>query len=361
MNKHNIKINFAHQTFKWGNEAKGNAAVHCVIVGFSLNERKEKRLFLYENMRGETKEVNVKRINVYLVDAENIFIESRKTPICDVPEMYFGNMPNDGGQFLLDEEEKKALIKNDATIKKLIRPFLGAIEFINNIPRYCIWLKEVPPDKYNHSREILRRIAEVKRLRENSPREATRNLAALPMLFGEIRQPNSDYLLIPRVSSERRRYIPIGFLHKNIIVGDSCICVPNATLYHFGILTSAMHNAWMRHVCGRLEIDYRYSISIVYNNFPFPNKPTEKQTKNIENAAQMILDTRAKFPNNSLAELYNPLTMPSELVKAHQKLDKLVEKCYGKKFDNDAQRVAYLFELYQKLTGELFAKTKKGK
>jgi hypothetical protein len=276
INQHNIKINFAHQTFKWGNEAKGNAAVHCVIIGFGLQDRKDKRLFLYEHTRSEAKEVNVKRINPYLVEAENILIESRAVPICDVPEMFFGNMPNDGGQFLLDEEEKKILLKQDVTIKKLIRPFLGAVEFINGMRRYCIWLKEVPPDKYNHSHEILRRIAAVKRLRENSPREETRKLAALPMLFGEIRQPESDYLLIPSTSSEKRKYVPIGFINKNTISSNANLLIPNATLYHFGILTSAMHNAWMRHICGRLEIDYRYSISIVYNNFPFPN-PTNKQ------------------------------------------------------------------------------------
>jgi hypothetical protein len=275
--------------------------------------------------------------------------------------MIFGNMPNDGGYFFLDENEKDKLIKDDPSISTLIRPFLGADEFINNISRYCIWLKGISPSVYQHSKEIRERIANVKKLRENSTREATRKLAEFPTLFGEIRQPDNDYILIPRHSSEKRKYIPIGFISKDIIIGDSNTAIPNASLYEFGIITSSMHMAWMRYVCGRLKSDYRYSNVIVYNNFPWPAL-SDKQKAAIEEAAQAVLDARSLFPESSLATLYDPITMPPELVKAHQKLDKAVEKAYGRTFDDDSQRVAYLFELYQQKTGELFVDTtKRGK
>jgi hypothetical protein len=360
MKRFGIKINFAHQTFKWTNEARGKAAVHCVVVGFSRFDRKEKRLYTYKDIRGKAEKVVVKQINPYLIDAETVFIESRKTPLCDVPEMIFGSMPNDGGNFLLSEDEKNALVSQNPAVAPFIRPFVGAREFINNIPRYCIWLKNIVPDKYANIKEVRERIAAVCKHRENSARDATRRLADFPTLFGEVRQPDSDYLIIPSVSSERRKYIPIGFLSNIIIASDANLLIPNATLYDFGIMTSTMHNAWMRYVCGRLELRYRYSVTIVYNNFPFPS-PTDKQREAIEQAAQKVLDVRNSFSDSSLAVLYDPDTMPPALLKAHQALDRAVEKGYGRTFKDDAARVAFLFERYRELTKDLFTEKVKKK
>ncbi|GHU03391.1 hypothetical protein FACS1894147_07260 [Spirochaetia bacterium] len=358
MHKYGLKINFAHQTFKWSNEARGKAAVYCVIIGFGLTDRKIKSLYHYADVTSSPVEASVNRINAYLIDAPMVFIEKTSTPICKVPEMVFGSMPNDGGHFLLSEEEKSAILKQDPSLTELIRPFMGADEFINNIPRYCIWLKNISPKKYHNSKEIQKRISLVKELRENSKREATQKLAEFPTLFGEIRHPDSDYLLVPSTSSEKRKYIPIGFIEENIISSNANLLIPHATLYEFGILNSTMHMAWVRYVCGRLKSDYRYSASIVYNNFPWP-KPTDKQREVIETAAQEVLEARKLFPDASLADLYDKNAMPPELTKAHQKLDKTVEKAYGKSFEDDPGRVAYLFELYQKITGDLFIEIKK--
>ena len=360
MNKHGIKINFAHQTFKWSNEARGKAAVYCMIIGFSLEDREVKKIFQYATVISEPMETSAKQINAYLLDAPILFIQKRKKPICNVPEMVFGNMPNDGGNLFLSIEGKSEILEKEPELAEVIRPFLGADEFINNIPRYCIWLKNVSPVKYQKSKEIQDRIAKVKEMRQNSNRGATRKLADYSMLFGEIRQPDKDYLLIPRHSSERRKYIPIGFMSKDIIAGDSNIIVPDATLYEFGVITSLMHMAWAKYICGRIKSDYRYSASIVYNNFPWPN-PTDKQKSNIKTTAQSVLDARNTFPDLSLATLYDANAMLPELVKAHQKLDKAVEAAYGCSFDDDSQRVSFLFDLYQKLTGELFVEGKKPK
>jgi hypothetical protein len=364
MNKHNIKINFAHQTFKWSNEARGKAAVYCVIIGFALADRDTKKIYQYATVTSKPTKTAVKQINAYLVNAPLLFIQKRNKPLCGISEMVFGNMPNDDGNFLLTEKERKVIIKENPEVKKIIKPFIGADEFINNIPRYCLWLKDVSPSTYRESKAIMSRIKNVRNARMKSDREATRKLAEFPTLFGEIRQPDTNYLLIPRVSSERRKYIPIGFMNKNVIAGDSTMVVPKATLYEFGVLTSSMHMAWVRYVCGRLKSDYRYSASIVYNNYHWPS-PSAKQRKGIETAAQGVLDARKKYPDLSLATLYDNNTMIPELVKAHQKLNKAVEAAYGRSFENassagtDSQRVAYLFELYQKLSGELFAEGKK--
>jgi hypothetical protein len=309
MNKLGLKINFAHQTFKWKNEAKGRAAVYCVIIGFTHTERQKKTIFYYTSVNGNPVETSASIINPYLLDAPVVFIDKRHSPLCNVSEMVFGSMPNDGGHFLLSEYEKNKLIEKEPGIKDLIRPFLGADEFINNIPRYCVWLKDVSPVKYQKSKEIQRIISAVKTHRVNSAREATKKLADYPTEFGEIRQPETNYLLVPSTSSERRKYIPIGFLDKNTISSNANLLIPNATLYEFGILTSGFHMAWVSYVCGRLEMRYRYSASIVYNNFPWP-KPTVKQKGAIEKAAQAVLETRTKFPEASLAVLYDPLTMP---------------------------------------------------
>jgi hypothetical protein len=360
MNRHNIKINFAHQTFKWSNEARGKAAVYCVIIGFALADRYTKKIYQYATVTGKPMETLVKQINAYLVNAPIIFIEKRNQPICNVPSMTKGSSPTDDGNFLLTQEEKDELLASDPKLVEIIRPYIGAKEFLHNIPRYCIWLKDISPSKYNHSKEIMARLAKIKEFRQKSDRTATQKYANYPSLFVEIRQPSTDYVIIPRHSSENRQYIPIGFMDKNIIAGDATSFIPNATLYEFGIITSTMHMAWMRYVCGRIKSDYRYSNTIVYNNFPFPN-PTEKQKQAIIKEAQEVLDARKKFPELSLAELYDTTAMLPELVKAHQKLDKAVETAYGRSFDDDSQRVAYLFELYQKLSGELFVEGKKDK
>jgi hypothetical protein len=358
MNKHGIKLNFAHQTFKWSNEARGKAAVYCVIIGFALTDRDTKKIYQYATVTGEPMETLVKQINAYLVDAPLLFIQKRSKPLCNVSEMVFGSMPNDGGKFLLSAEEKNKIIEKEPYLTEIIRTFLGADEFINNIPRYCIWLKNISPAKYQKSKEIQHRIQEVINHRKNSTREATKKLADFPTLFGEIRHPETDYLLVPSTSSEHRKYIPIGFIDKNTISSNANLLIPNATLYEFGVLTSSMHMAWVRYVCGRLEMRYRYSASIVYNNYPWPPS-SSKQKKDIETAAQDVLEARNKYPDLSLATLYDSNTMIPELVKAHQKLDKAVESAYGRSFADDSQRVAYLFELYQKLSGELFVEGKK--
>jgi hypothetical protein len=358
MNKHGIIINFAHHTFKWSNEGKKNAAVYCIIVGFSLQNRNKKKLYQYATVTSEPSETTASQINAYLVDAPILFIDRRSKPLCKVSEMVYGNKPTDNGLFFLDQKEKDELLAREPNLTEIIKPFWGAHEFINNIPRYCFWLDGVSPSIYGSSKELKERLNGIKAFRQASQKEATRRLADFPSVFGEIRQPVTDYILVPRHSSERRKYVPIGFVSKNVIVGDSNSCIPNATLYEFGIITSIMHMAWMRYVCGRIKSDYRYSGTIVYNNFPWP-KPSDKQKKNIEELAQDILDVRNIFSKDSFAVLYDPLTMPPKLVKAHQKLDKAVEASYGRSFDDDSQRVAYLFELYQKLSGELFVDTKR--
>jgi hypothetical protein len=356
MNRYNIKINFAHQTFKWSNEARGKAAVYCVIIGFALADSNTKKIYQYAAVTSEPTETTVNKINAYLVEGENIFITSLTSPISKVPEMNFGNMPADGGELLFSKEEKDAFIKEEPASKKYIKRFISAYEFLNNGERYCLWLADIEPGELKKMKLVYERVKNVKEIRKKSARPF---LADVPHLFAQITQPKGkNYILIPRVSSENRKYIPMGFFKSNTIAGDTCLIIPNGTLYHFGILTSTMHMAWMRYMCGRLKNDYRYSKDIVYNNFPWPD-PTEKQIAEIEKAAREVLDTRTQFPNSSLADLYDPVAMPPDLSKAHQKLDKAVEAAYGRTFDSDSQRVAYLFELYQKLCGELFVDTKK--
>ena len=362
LNKYGVKIHFAHRTFKWSNEAKGNAAVYCVIVGFANYETNNKRIFEYEDIKGEAHEIKAKNINQYLVDAKDILIEKRTTPICSVPNIKFGNQPIDGGFLLLTEEERNIANKQDLNIPKYIRKYVGSIEFINNIPRYCLWLKDAEPNDLRKSDFISERLKSVKKFRESSTRKETRELANRPSQFAFVSHNESEYIIIPSVSSERRKYIPIGFMPSNIIASNLCLIIPNAKLFHFGLLTSEMHMTWVRNLCGRLKSDYRYSNSIVYNNYPWPENPSEKQIKTIEEKAQNVLDVRASFPTSSLADLYNPLTMPPALVKAHNELDKAVDTAYSKQvFTSEAKRMEFLFELYEKYTAGLFVKEKKGK
>lgn len=360
LNKYGIKIHFAHRTFKWSNEAKGNAAVYCVIVGFANYDTANKSIFEYEDIKGEAHEVKAKNINPYLVDAKDIFIGKRRKPICNVPEISFGSMPNDGGNFLFTDEEKNEFVAKEPNSEKLFRPLISAHEFLNGHKRWCLWLKNTNPTDLKEAKLVTERVENVRKLRAESTRQATQKLAAFPTLFGEDRQPESDYVLIPLHSSENRKYIPIGFFDKNSIANNSCSFIPNAKLYHFGILMSSIHMAWVKNMCGRIKSDYRYSNELVYNNYPFPDNPNDKQVKAIETAAQKVLDARLQFPNSSLADLYDPLTMPPALVKAHNELDKAVDLAYrSQAFTSEANRMVFLFELYEKYTADLFTKGKK--
>lgn len=357
-----IKINFAHRTFRWQNEARGKAAVFVVIIGFAQFDRNNKIIFDYENPDAEPIEVIAKQINPFLIDAEIILLPSRNTPICDVPTLSFGSMPNDGGYLLLTEEERIELLNKEPEANKFIRPLISAREFLHGQKRYCLWLENVNPSEYCNLSEIRKRVEAVRAYRLESKREATRKLANYPYLFGEIRQPNNEYLVIPRVSSENRRFIPIAYVDSFNVANDSCSTLPHATLYHFGILNSTMHMAWVRQVCGRLEGRYRYSTNIVYNNYPWPESPTEKQKERIEHAAQMILTARSKFPETDLATLYDPLTMPKDLVDAHHKVDEAVDACYrSKPFSLELERLEFLFTLYQKYTAPILPAKKSRK
>jgi len=359
-NKYHCKIHFAHRTFKWGNEAKGNAAVHVVIIGFANYDVTEKRIYEYEDIKGEPHEVKASNINPYLVEGQDLFLPSRRKPICNVPDMMYGNKIVDGGFYLFTDEEKKVFLKDEPGADKYFRQILSGEEFINGRNRWILYLKDAEPKELKSMPHVMNRINEVIKYRLASTKKQTKDAASTPTLFAEPRQPDTDFLLIPRTSSENRPYIPFGFFSKEFIVNDSCIALPNATPYHFGIITSAMHMTWVKYVCGRLKSDFRYSNSLVYNNFPWPETPTDKQKEAIEKAAKDVLAARAQFPESSLADLYDPNTMPPVLVKAHQALDKAVDLCYRPQpFPNETKRVEFLFELYDKYTAGLFVKEKK--
>ena len=348
--KFNVHIDFAYRTFRWDSEASIKAHVHCVIIGFSCNaDNVGKRKALYSES-GKKNEVD--NINFYLTPAPAIFIDNRSKPICATAEITKGSQPTDGGNFFLTAGEKDNLLRECPEMQPYVKKFLGAEEFINNKERYCLWLQGVSPQIYRNCITVRERIEGVREMRLASSKAATRKMADTPTVFTEIRQPESDYIIVPRHSSENRRYIPIGFFSKDIICGDANLMIPNASLYHLGILTSNVHMAWTRVVCGRLKSDYRYSAKIVYNNFPWPT-PTDAQKSKIEQTAQAILDARAKYPNCSLADLYDELTMPPELRKAHQDNDKAVMEayCFNWRTMTESDCVAELFKMYQRLTG----------
>lgn len=342
-----IHFDFAYPTFKWDSESELLAHVHCVIIGFSKNAQHKPRLYNTDKTYKECK-----NINGYLVDGLNVYIENRKKPLCDVPEMIYGSKPADGGNLFLSENEYKEVIDSQPNLQSYIHQVCGSDEFINNKKRFCLWLYGMSPTDIRKSPFIMERIQKVQSFRLASVKAATRSGADFPTLFMEIRQPSTDYLIIPRVSSERRKYIPIGYVSSNIIALDSSNVLPNASLYVFGILTSSVHMDWMRAVCGRLKSDYRYSNTIVYNNFPWPS-PTKTQKQKIETTAQTILDVRAKYPDCSYADLYDELTMPSDLRKAHQENDRAVMAAYG--FNTkmtETECVAKLFDMYEKILSE---------
>lgn len=354
LNEYNIHINFAHQTFKWSNEAKGKAAVYCVIVGFSLHNRKKKWLFSYKDAKAEPVENIVPNISPYLLSGINYFVTAQKKTLCDVPEMKFGSQPRDGGYFILTPEDRDEILTSEPTLDQVIKPYFGANEFIKGKMRYCIWLHNEPFEIIKNSKILKERIASVEKFRLESKAKTTRSYAKVPAIFAQIAHPYTDYLIVPRVSSQNRRYIPIGFMDQNAIASDAVQIVPNATLYHFGVLTSIVHMAWMRVVGGRLKSDYRYSKELVYNTFPWP-EVDDRQKAAIEVAAQTVLDERRKYPGANLADLYDPILMKTtSLFEAHQKLDRVVMMAYSYSFKDstEANCVADLMERYQYLIKE---------
>ena len=357
-----MKISFAHRTFQWSNEARGVAAVHCVIIGMVHGEPGQRTIYEYDDLRGDPHAVRVKNINPYLIDAPDVVLASRSRPLCNAPEIGIGNKPIDGGNYLFTTEERDDFLRKEPGARPYFRRWLGSDEFINRWERWCLWLGDVSPDVIRSMPLALERVEAVRQVRLASKSEPTRKLAATPTRFHVENIPDAPYLLIPEVSSERRAFIPMGFISPDTLSSNLVKIAPRATLYHFGLLNSTMHMAWVRYTCGRLKSDFRYSKDIVYNNFPWPREPNEKQVQAIEMAAQGVLDAREQFPQSSLADLYDPLTMPPELTRAHQALDRAVDVAYGKKsFSSDAERVVFLFDLYQQYTSLLPAASAKPK
>ena len=367
--KHQLIINFAHKTFAWESEARGKAHVHVVIIGFSTKDHDHKKLFEYQNEKGEPSVVEVKRICPYLADAPTVFLDNRRKPISNVPLINYGSMANDKkkkdkglGNLILDAKSRKEILDECPQFDVYIRPFMGSVEFLNDKKRWCLWLVDAPPQLIRSCAIVKSRVEAVKKCREQSNRPQTKKLAATPGLFGEIRQPKTRYLLVPKVSSQTRRYLPVGFVEPHVIANGSALIVPGASQYHFGVLSSKMHVAWMSYVCGRMKSDYQYSANQVYNNFPWPEAPTDKQRAEVEAKAKAVLDARAAHPKACLADLYDPLTMPANLTIAHADLDRCVDACYrAKSFESDRERVEFLFALDEKLLTPLTAKIKKNR
>ncbi len=340
-----VHIDFAHRTFRWDSEAKIKAHVHCVIVGFSTAPNTTPKT-LFTSERAQV----VQNINGYLLDADNVFVESRSKPLCDVPEIGIGNKPIDGGNYLFTKEEMDEFLKIEPAAGKWFKPWYGSQEFINRCPRYCLWLGDCPPNELRKMPECLKRVEAVRQLRLASKSAGTVKLADTPTRFHVENMPEGHFIVVPEVSSERRRYVPMGFMDDSVLCSNKVRLMPNATLYHLGILTSNVHMAWMRAVCGRLKSDYDYSIKIVYNNFPWPT-PTDAQKAKIEQTAQAILDARALYPDASLADLYDETTMPVELRRAHQNNDRAVMQAYGFKVGDmtESMCVSALMKLYQEM------------
>lgn len=346
-----IRINFAHRTFRWFNDARGIAHVFVVIIGFALKDRLDKFIFDYETPDSKPVKIKVKRINPYLVDFADVFLFNRSDPICEVPEITYGSMPNDDGNLIFTDEEMKQFVEKEPGAEKFIHPMVSAREFLHGEKRWCLWLADSSPNELRALPLVGERISLVREYREKSKREATVKLAEQAYLFGEIRQPDSEYILIPLHTSESRKYIPMAFLSKDEIANNSCSVIPTSDLYLFGVLMSSMHMVWVSAVCGRIKGDYRYSNNLVYNNFPFPEGLSASQKVMIRRAARDVLQCRKRYPTASLADLYDPLTMPRDLLSAHRKLDRIVERIYSrKKLRLDVERLLLLFGLYYKYT-----------
>ena len=344
-----IHFDFAWRTFKWSSEANEKAHVHCVIIGFSQAPNNSEKIIF----NGENK-IAAKNINAYLVDAPDIFVEARSKPLCNELLMTYGNKPSDGGNLILSQDERDELIKNDPKIERYVKRYIGAKDFIRNDEiRYCLWLKDVPPTFYAHNREIMRRLEAVRKIRSESTSATTRKAAETPYKFFSITQSKALCLCIPEVSGEKRKYIPMGILMNDAIASNKLLIIPYIDLYHFGVLASIVHMAWVRIVSGRLRMSYQYSVSIVYNNFIWPS-PSENQREKIKQSAYKILEAREKFPDSSLADLYDPLTMPEELLKAHKANDAEVCEAYG--FDkniSEEEIVSELMSLYEKFSSAI--------
>jgi len=355
-NRFKIKIHFAHRTFSWTNEAKGVAAVHCVVIGFANYDTARKVIFDYTDIKGEPTAVVVNNINPYLVGGRDMFVNARTKPISKVPEMVYGSEPREGGFLIVSEAEKAEYLKTEPFLQPYIKPFVNGDDFINNKKKYCFWLVNANQQDINKSKILKQRLEEVRKYRENSLQKAAHASASTPYLFTSIRQPKTNYLLMPITSSENRQYVPIGFMDKDVIVSNACFSVPNADLYLFGCLSSLMHVAWLKYIGGRLKSDYRYSNTVVYNNYPFPKDISEKQKAAIEKAAQGVLDARAACVGSSLADMYNALTMPKGLHDAHKALDKAVDKAYrAEAFKSELERIGFLFDRYEEVVNPLFS------
>lgn len=358
-----LQIGFAHRSFRWSNEARGQASLDCVIIGIAVDWIGERRLFDYADPEGEPVEVAASAISPYLVDGHSVLVASRAAPICHVPELSYGSFALDDGNYTLDEIAAQELLSVEPAAAPLLRPFVGGQELLHGDRRSCLWLDGATPSELRKLPKVLERVEAVRRWREGSGRANTRKLASIPTRFAEIRQPGTRYVAIPTVASERRHYLPLAFLEPKVIASNQIYVLPSAGHYHFGVLHSSMHMSWVRHVCGRLESRFRYSAGIVYNNFPWPDAPADAAKAAIESAARGVLEARARFPDSSLADLYDPRTMPTALVKAHQVLDRAVDAAYvageaaaGRRkplLNTDAERVAFLFTLYQHYTSLL--------
>lgn len=349
--RYRIKIHFAHRTFPWESEARGKAHVHVVIIGFAAYDRPAKRIYDYDAESGNVTVITAGNISPYLIEGSDVVLPIRRDTICDVPDIINGNKPADGGHLIIEPEDKKEFVRLNRSAEPYVRSFVSAEEYLNGKERWVLWLVDAPPHILRENPDVKRRIEAVREFRLKSQKESTRRRADRPALFDQIRQPTTPYLLIPRHSSETRKYVPFGYFGPEVIIGDSCTAIPNATLYHFGVLSSEMHMAWMRQVCGRLESRYRYSNKLVYNNYPWPAPVTTKQRASVESAAQAVLDARSQYSTSTLAELYDPLAMPAPLLQAHQQLDRAVDRCYRKEpFPSERHRVEYLFALYEKIT-----------
>jgi len=333
--------------------------VHVVIIGFASFDTNLKFIYEYTGLSDEPQQIKVKNINPYLVEGSDITIESRSKPICNVPKISKGSQPTDDGNLIFNsKEELNDFLIKEPSAERYVRKYVGSREFINNIDRWCLWLVDVKPDELAKMPFILERMEKVKQFRSQSTSPATREFFS-HHLFQQNHQPKTDYLVIPSVSSEKRQYIPIGFYGPDTVTSNLCLIIPNISMYEFGILTSQMHMAWTKYTCGRLKSDYRYSASIVYNNFPWPLSSQSKQIELVEGLAEKILAIRLIYPESSLSDLYNPITMPADLKRAHQDLDKAVDQAYrSQPFTSEAKRMEFLFELYEKYTADLFTKEK---